>query len=161
MIKSKELNSEKQAFTPEAILPNGVDGSLLTNPYTHEQGQARKGTIAATIHNISALNKMMAAPDANSGTSDRTETEIEQIIAALRSLLPSLKITAMFNLFTPEEWLSGTNQLGRLLVGVLFLQENPTEATPDVKRRLLEIRSRNLNTDLNNEIDALLRICAA
>lgn len=46
------LSFANNAFTPEKMLPAGIDEAEVTNPYTGEKRKARKGTVAATINNI-------------------------------------------------------------------------------------------------------------
>ena len=136
-----------QVYTPEKILPTGIDSSLSVNPYTGESGQVRKGTIAATINNVALLNKLL-----NQGNQEG----IEEVVKAVRVLIPSLKAIGIFNMFSPMEWLSTTDQLGRILVAVLLLQAYPAEITTEIKAKLAQIREQTPISYLAQEIDKVL-----
>jgi len=123
MSKSNKMKvGSKTAYTPEKILPDGVDTSRSVNPYTGETGEARKGTVAATLNNTALLNHLLA---------DGKIKETEEIVKAIRILIPSLKVVGVFNLFTPLEWLSSKDQPGRILCAILYLQAYPQEITPE------------------------------
>ena len=134
-IKSME-NSQKEVFTPESVLPTGVDSTFSTNPYTGESGPARKGTVAATLNNIALLNALLSEK-----ISSNDQIKAEAIIEAMTSLIPSLSFVGVFDLFTPEEWLSSKTQPGRVLAAVLYLQKYPQNITSEIKQRLLQIQA--------------------
>ena len=92
----KPETSNEKAFTPELILPTGVDSNLSTNPYTGEVGPARKGIIASTLNNIALLNTLLRKGDVF-----KHQIKIEVIIAAIVPILPSLRVVGIFDLFTP------------------------------------------------------------
>lgn len=83
------------------MLPAGIDEAEVTNPYTGEKRNARKGTVAATINNIALLNKLLLEPISSAAS----EKLIKESIDEMRKLMPSLKVIGVFNIFTPEEWL--------------------------------------------------------
>src|ERR1019366_5995254 len=89
---STQMLAENTPYTPESILPKGVDDTVSVNPYTGESGPARKGTVAATVNNVALLNKLLLAPQA-----PQNEKEINQIIQTIDPLIPSLKSIGMFN----------------------------------------------------------------
>jgi hypothetical protein len=145
-------SAENSPYTPEKILPSGVDESISVNPYTGESGSARKGTVAATLNNVALLNKLLLQP-----ASAQNDRNIKQIIQAIESLLPSLKVVGMFHFFSIEEWLSDDKrQPGRTLVGVLYLQKYPKELNADVKKTLARIHKESSIKVLNEHIEKLL-----
>ncbi len=132
--KSEE-NSKKEVFTPENILPTGVDSTISTNPYTGESGPARKGTVAAALNNIALLNTLLSEQ-----ISSADLTKVRQLNEVITTLIPSLRFIGVFDLFSPDEWLSSETQPGRVLAVVLYLQKYPQEITPQLKKRLLQIQ---------------------
>jgi hypothetical protein len=122
-------------FTPEKILPEGVDAALSKNPYTGETGYVRKATVAATLNNIAVLNELL-------GTASSTENleKNENYVKAIKELLPSLRVIGVFNLFTPLEWLSAENQPGRVLTVLLYLQRYSDAITPKIKKTLRHLQ---------------------
>lgn len=145
-------NSQKEAFTPESILPTGVDNTISTNPYTGESGSARKGTVAATLNNIALLNTLLSEK-----ISSNDPTKIQEIIEAITSLIPSLRVVGVFDLFTPEEWLSSDTQPGRVLAAVLYLQKYPQDITSKIKKRLLQIQNQTKIKILSESIVKTLK----
>ncbi|MDF3047069.1 MAG: hypothetical protein K0R73_187 [Candidatus Midichloriaceae bacterium] len=124
-----------EPFTPEGVLAEGVDSTVSTNPYTGESGQARKGTVAATLNNIALLNGLLSEK-----TSPENELKIQKIIDAITPLIPSLRVIGVFDLFTVDEWLLTDAQPGRILVAALYIKQYPQTITPQNKQRLLQIR---------------------
>lgn len=141
-------NSLEKVFTPESILPAGADTSTSTNPYTGESGPARKGTVAAALNNVALLNTLLSE---TMSSSDQLKTQ--EIIEAITSLIPSLRVVGVFDLFTPEEWLSSEMQPGRILATVLYLQHYPQDITLKIKQRLIQIQSQTKITILSEAID--------
>lgn len=144
--------SQKEAFTPESVLPEGVDTTISTNPYTGESGPARKGTVAATLNNIALLNTLFM----QEGSSKNQEKE-RVITQAITSLIPSLRFIGVFDLFTPDEWLASETQPGRILAVVLYLQKYPQEITPQIKERLLHIQQKTKIKALSESITTALK----
>lgn len=138
-------------FTPEKILPVGADSTISINPYTLESGEVRKGTVAATLNNIALLNQKL------SKKASKEEIEkIDDIIDAIKSLLPSLRVIGVFDLFTKEEWISSDNQPGRVMAGVLYLQRYPQEVTEHIKKTLIhQAKEYNLKL-LSDEINKIV-----
>lgn len=145
-------NSPKEVFTPESILPAGVDNNISTNPYTGESGPTRKGTVAATLNNIALLNTLLSEKVSSSDSS-----KIQGIIEAITLLVPSLRVVGIFDLFTPEEWLSSETQPGRVLAAVLYLQKYPQDVTPKIKKRLLQIQNQTKIKVLSESIAKTLQ----
>lgn len=145
-------NLGKKAFTPERILPAGVDSSISTNPYTGESGPARKGIIAATLNNVALLNILLTEKLSLSDS-----TKVQEIVGAITSLIPSLRVVGVFDLFTPEEWLSSETQPGRVLAAVLYLQKYPQVITPAIKKHLLEIQNQTNIKVLSESIAKVLK----
>lgn len=135
-------------YTPEKILPAGDDYTQSINPYTGEAGPARKGIVAATLNNVALLNTHLEKGE---------KQEIEEIVNAVRALIPSLKVVGVFHLFTPLEWVSSNGQPGRILAGVLFLQAYPQEMTPEIQAKLKQIRAQMPISYLIQQIDMVLK----
>ncbi len=136
-------------FTPQTILADGVDSTVSKNPYTGEEGPARKGTVAATVNNVFLLNQALLAPTPDA-------SHIESLTQTMRALVPSLNVIGMFNFFSVDEWLSDNRQPGRILVAILYLQHSPEKVTETIRQRLDVIRSTAAIAFLTREIDALL-----
>ena len=136
-----------KVFTPEEILPIGDDYTMATNPFTGISGKARKGIIVATLNNIASLNQLLP--------SSKEIDQIEAIKKAITDLLPSLKVTGIFDLFSIKEWMSNPQQLGRIYTGVLYLKSYPEELTEQLMRQLKEIRANTSSLVLQKEIDQL------
>ncbi len=113
-VKSSVHPHESKAFTPAKILPAGVDSTVSTNPYTLESGEVRKGSFAATVNNVALLNKMLPHETAQDAE------DINDILASIKALLPSLRVVGMFDLFTTAEWLSTESQT-RSCIGWRFV----------------------------------------
>jgi hypothetical protein len=149
-VSAKESAPEEtktEVFTPESLLPDGVDSTISINPYTGESGPARKGTVAATLNNIALLNTKI--------TSNKDEKEIQALIDTIKGIIPSLRVIGVFDLFTPEEWISSDNQPGRVLVAVLYLQQYPKEINPVIRQKLEKISSTTKFKILSQEIKKL------
>jgi hypothetical protein len=100
----------------------------------------RKGTIYATILNIQTLNECFAA-----GTSSEEESQIAVIIKTINELIPGLHVAGMFELFSLLEWLSLKNgSPGRFLVGLLYLQQYPEQATSEILTQLKNIEKKEM-----------------
>lgn len=137
LLGAASMASAEGAMTPEKLLPAGVDSGEIVNAYTGEKGQARKGTVGATISNVALLNKLLKEKP-----SAETNKKIEETSQAVIKLIPSLKIIALFDFFTIEEWLGNHDkQPGRALVALFYLQEYPKEITPEIKMQLNRIAS--------------------
>jgi hypothetical protein len=139
-------------YLPEDILPAGVDVTLCTNPYTGESGEARKGTVAATIHNIVLLNDIL---NQNPFCQDSRVAEICQAISAL---IPSLRVIGIFNFFTPLEWLVSLHQPGRVLTTLLYLIQYPHEVTVEIKNQLVHLQRNTPILEIKEKIQSLLNI---
>lgn len=124
-------NLRKEITTPESLLPAGVDDTVITNPFTGESGHARKGTVGATLNNIALLNRLMV--DVKKA---EDEKYIQEILASVKTLIPSLKVIGVFDVFNLEEWVRTTEQPGRVMVALLYLQKYPEALTPGIKNHL-------------------------
>lgn len=145
-------NLQKEVFTPESVLPSGIDNTVSTNPYTGESGPTRKGTVAATLNNVALLNTFLSEKSSHSDS-----TKVQEIIEAITSLIPSLRVIGVFDLFTPEEWLSSEAQPGRVLVTVLYLQKYPQDINSKIKKRLLQILNQTKVKALSESIAKALK----
>ncbi len=143
--------ASESVFTPEGILPAGVDSIISTNPYTGHSGHARKGTVAATLNNIVLLNGLLAEK-----ASAKEHLEAKKIIESIVALMPSLQYIGVFDLFSPEEWIHTKSQPGRILVGVLYLQAYPQYMTPGIKEQLMQIQQQTKIKELSEAIKRLL-----
>ncbi len=141
----------KEVFTPENLLPAGVDSAVVINPYTGESGAARKGTVAATLNNIALLNTLLLDKNASNDSA-----RVQEIKDAIISLVPSLKVIGVFDLFSPEEWLLSDRQPGRVLAAVLYLQTYPEAITAPLKERLLKIQGHTHVNILSESIEKTL-----
>jgi hypothetical protein len=144
-------NIAHDAVTPESILPAGVDSTTSINPYTGESGPARKGTVAAILNNIALLNTLLSE-----NMSPEDQIKAQEIIKAISSLIPSLRVIGVFDLFTPEEWLASDTQPGRVLAVVLYLQQYPKDIIPKIKQRLIRIKNQTKIKLLSDSIASAL-----
>ncbi|MES2345128.1 MAG: hypothetical protein V4494_04230 [Chlamydiota bacterium] len=104
---------------------------------------ARKGSIAATIANVRALNALMQeAQDSEA---------LQEILLDQRALIPTLKVIGMFDLFSIDEWLDPTHGEGRAWVGVLYLEAFPEQMSASIQQ-LLKLHQNNYSRILNEEI---------
>lgn len=127
--------SNQKVYTPEGILPAGVDDSIVVNPYTGDSGKARKGTVAATINNIALLNKLLLKPQ-----SEVDNKAIKEIIQEIDMLIPSLNVLGLFDFFTVNEWLSNYKiQPGRALTAVRYLKQYPNQIDPSIQKSLDDV----------------------
>ncbi|KAI1342447.1 hypothetical protein F5Y15DRAFT_304717 [Xylariaceae sp. FL0016] len=83
---------------PEVTLPDG--------------SKVQTGTVGALLVNIRSYNAAYAAGET---------TKLAVLEDSFRASLPLLEKVGMFGLFTPEEWMAGTNE-GRKAVGRLYLE---------------------------------------
>lgn len=138
--------------TPEQILPAGADTTQSINPYTGETAEVRKGTVAATIGNVAALNRLL-----QESPTPQIRANIEQIVKEIHGLLTSLRAVGMFDIFTPLEWISTSSQPGRALIVVLYVEKFPDKLTPEIKGYLEKIKDTSLSSYLSEQIDKLLK----
>lgn len=141
-----------EVFTPEKVLASGVDSSISTNPYTGESGPARKGTVAATLNNVALLNKYLSE-----NMSSNDAAKVQELSEAINPLIPSLRVVGVFDLFTPEEWLSSKSQPGRVLAAVFYLQKYPQEITPNIRKQLKQIKNQTKIKVLSDSIAKALK----
>lgn len=127
----------RKPFTPDSILKEGEDFTISVNPYTQESGKTRKGTIAATLNNVARLNFLLA-----SSPTPRQAEEIQAIINAIDQLIPSLKVVGMFDFFEPIYWIGEGEQLGRIMVILLYFKHHPQEMTPYLKQKIESLNSK-------------------
>lgn len=139
----------KKAFTPEEIFPAGEDYTIVVNPFTGLKGKARKATVAATLKNIALLNRLLLE--------DAEFDHIQGINNAISSLIPSLKVIGIFDLFTLEEWVSDSRQLGRVYVAALYLKQFPDEMTDALFLKLKTIKQTVKSRALRSELDLITR----
>ncbi len=140
--------------TPEKLLPAGVDAVIATNPYTGEKGDLRKGTIGSTIANIAILNKLFEKPD----SSQETALNIQATINEIRRLIPSLKVSGIFNLFNPEDWLkmSEPQQWGRVVCALLYFEKYPAELNKHSKDMIISLKSNTQSKIITQLIEQVL-----
>ncbi|KAI0484879.1 hypothetical protein GGR56DRAFT_669389 [Xylariaceae sp. FL0804] len=99
-----------------AAAPGSDQGSSLAAMNSATLGakfpEVQTGTIATLLVNVRAYNEAHAAGDAAAvaGLEDR-----------FRASLPLLDRVGLFGLFTPDEWVQGSNE-GRRAVGRLYLE---------------------------------------
>lgn len=137
-------------FTPESILPEGVDSTISTNPYTGESGLARKGTVAATLNNVARLNHLLKQEE-----TPELRQEIIEISSAINTLIPSLQAIGMFNFFEPDFWISRGEQPGKVIVICLYFKHYPEKYTAELREKLGNVRSETSSCYLREQIDAL------
>ncbi len=149
ILRETVAGDQSTVFTPHKILPDGIDGAISINPYTGEQGPARKGTVAATINNVALLNKVLMAetPD---------EKHIRALADAMKDLIPSLRYIGVFDFFSIEEWVARGDQPGRVFVAVLYLQRYPKELTPALREKLETLQDQTKSPYLVREVETLL-----
>jgi hypothetical protein len=142
--------SKDEVFTPENVLPKGIDKTVSINPYTGESAPVRKGTVAAMLNNVALLNKALAEAPIN-------QAKVEELMKANAALISSLRAVGMFHLFLPIEWLASDDQQGRILTAVLYLQKYPKEMTPQVRGRLIQIKNHTKIKVLSDAIEKALK----
>lgn len=152
LLQNPSLAAEEKitAYTPELLLPAGIDSAIGINPYTGESGGARKGTIATTINNAALLNKLLL-------NEEKHAPQIREITRIMESLIPSMRVIGIFDFFSVEEWLSAKNQPGRVLIAVLYLKTFPKEVTPLIRQILEQIANTSDIPLLVQEIGIALR----
>jgi hypothetical protein len=136
--------------TLEKLLPIGVDSAIVTNPYTGERGDVRKGTIGASIQNIALLNKLFEQ-------SNSSDQPIDEIVSEIRKLIPSLKVLGMFDIFNHEEWLniSLSKQWGRVTCVLLYFEKYPAEIDSRIKSQILLLKEKDAPKALLKLINSL------
>ena len=133
---NKNFQEIKKPFTPDSILKEGEDFTISVNPYTQESGKTRKGTIAATLNNVARLNLLLAQP-----LSLQQAEEIGALIKAIEELIPSLRVVGMFDFFEPIYWIGEGEQLGRIIVILLYFKHYPQELTPPLRQKIESLTS--------------------
>lgn len=131
-------NDKKVGVSPHQLLPDGVDGRTVTNPFTGEIGYARKGTVGAMLANTAKLNQLLVQP-----VSEESKQAIEDIGSVVKSLIPNLKIIGVFDLFSVDEWLQEGAKPGRVLVAIWYLQQYPEVMTTQTLKGLNKITDKN------------------
>lgn len=148
LLASLVLFSQIDGLQPQDILND------TANETKTESGMVvRKGTIYATILNIRQFDKLIKEEDSPEKTK-----EIEIIIQDIKSVIPALESVKMFELFSLEEWIAYTpGNEGRVLVGLLYLQKFPEEASVKIINALKDIFSESSKT-LQQEILNTLKV---
>ncbi|MCE5316231.1 MAG: hypothetical protein LLG04_02560 [Parachlamydia sp.] len=138
-------------FKVHMVKPDDVlkDDQSFTNT---ERGSARKGSIAATILNANELDSLLGQP-----SSEERNRRIEATIQDIRDLVPALHTVALFDFFTPLEWLHTLPALreGRAFVAILYLQQYPRMLDHELRSRLDQVK-KIASPDLKKEIEKLL-----
>lgn len=131
-------DSTNKVFTPESVLPDGIDTTIATNPYTGESGQVRNGTMAAIVNNIVLLNKEL----------DKSPAELTQqgheLVKGIDILMPSLRVVGVFDLFSIYEWIAVEKQWGRIYAAILYVRRYPEAMDQNVRLKLMGIKSRTI-----------------
>jgi hypothetical protein len=142
--------AEGTSFTPESILPAGVDSTISTNPYTGESGNVRKGTVAATLNNVARLNQLLSQEE----TAERKK-EIMEISTAIDQLIPSLQIIGIFDLFEPIHWIGNGEQPGRILALSLYFKQYPEKYTSVLREQLFNVKKKISSPYLREQLDSI------
>ncbi len=145
------VRNTAEVYAPEQVLPARGNDTIVENPYTHEKGAARIGTVEATLNNVVQLNILLSSQAA-------TEEQARILIEAIQHLLPSLRVAGMFDMFTPGEWLAAHHQPGRVMVGALYLQAYPQDINHKTEKQLKTARKHSTNPVLTMEIDKALAV---
>src|ERR1700686_541263 len=82
-----------QAVKPEDVLKDNEQGKVFTM-HDGSQSFVRKGTIAATIQNVKALNNLLQAPFSAEGQQKYNDT-----VADIGRAIPALKVLELFDVF--------------------------------------------------------------
>lgn len=91
----------------------------------------RKGTMAATIQNIKALDNLML----NSGF----ENEIQDLLNDQRSLCKALWASELLDILPIEIWLRDPMRPGKIIVAAMILQECPQLMNQEIKEILTQM----------------------
>jgi hypothetical protein len=152
MVMASNANAS-EAITPEKVLPDGVDSATVMNPFTGEKGFSRKGTVAATIQNIAALNKLFA-----NKPSKENDKDIENIMAEIKRLVPFLRVIGVFDMFNVDEWLDNTHstQWGRIVCALLYIEQYPELLNDARKKQILILKASSPSKAINKIIDRLV-----
>ena len=129
-------------IAPHDLLPEGIDSTTVTNPWTGRQGLARKGTVGAVLNNIVRLNNLVQSNNPDNEA-------IRSLINSIQELIPALNCIGMFDLFRVEDWLIDQLQPGKQLVALLYLQHYPEQVCDNIREKLLTL---NKNKYLQTEI---------
>jgi len=129
------------AVSAEKVFPGDGNGIVVKGTYV------RKGTIAATFHNVLALDKLLS--------SNAPESQINAILNDQRPLGRGLYVVDLFEIQPIEGWLRNPNRPGKMMVAVLALQESPELMTDSVRSRLKEI-SKTCHPIVRSEIGKVL-----
>lgn len=135
MVKAEDVLRDDQNF---AEIPQG--------------GTVRKGTIAATILSAADLETLLKKTP-----SEERNSKIEAVVRDIRELVPGLHAVALFDFFTPLEWLHTLPSIreGKAFVAVLYLQQYPQILNHELRARLDQVK-RLVSPELKKEIEKLL-----
>lgn len=133
---------------PQDAIQDGANETV-----TESGLSVRKGTIYATILNIRQFDQLIK----ESNSLEKSE-KIEKIIQDINSVIPALESVKLFELFSVEEWLTYIpGHEGRLLVGLLYLQQFPEhnriKLVEELKRNY-----KNFSRELQQEFNKMLLI---
>ena len=126
---SHDTQQKEKAVSPSDVLPDGMDGKILENPFTGEKGFARKGIIVATELNSIRLTELLSMKT----PTKQDVSEFLDIMNALQKRVQSLTYTGIFDWFTPKEWMRDLDQKGRYLVAYLYEKDKKKAAEVDIK----------------------------
>jgi hypothetical protein len=126
-------------------------GSNPTSSVMFEE-QDFKGAIASTILFANELEELLKKPP----TAERNR-QVEEAIQNIRALCPALQVVALFDFFTPLEWLHSLPSLreGKAFVAILYLQQYPQSLTHEIRSRLDQLK-KIATPELKKEIERLL-----
>lgn len=141
---------EGTPFTPESLLPDGVDSLISINPYTGESGPVRKGTVVAILNNVALLNPLLLQEETL-----ELRKEIATVSDAIDQLIPSLQAIGLFDLFEPIYWIGQGEQPARILTLALYLKRYPEKYTVDLQAYLLQIKEKISSPYLREQLESL------
>jgi hypothetical protein len=142
-----------KAISPQDVLPDGKDSIRLQDGTV-----ARKGTVKATLDNIDLLNKILSTE----AFSKVRQKKIDSILQAITEMMPALNSLGIFQVFRISEWLQGNQNLGRILVGLTYLEtyfhQESIQEQAVILLRLQEILATFSDHEIQSRIKKVMKL---
>jgi hypothetical protein len=152
LIATRFGQTPKKAIRPEDVLSDSKNSIQLPDGTV-----ARKGSIKATFDNIDLLGTILR----EEAPGKARQGKVDAILQGVAEIIPVLHSLGVFRIFRASEWLQGNQNLGRILVGLTYLeayfhQEDTSEQTR-LLARFVEILATFSDPEILSRAEAVLK----
>lgn len=113
---SEEISPEGTGALANINRSTVAPGEVLPVVTLADGTRVQTGTVATLLRNIATYDRLVADGAAGGSGGGADDGDLEDLESRLAAAVPTLLHIGMFDLFSPEEWLTGTSP-GRRWVG--------------------------------------------